>query len=95
MKPTNPRNKLLANQQEAIRQAVELIFAVLLQRFNIVYKPPRLFDKSNMENIMYTCCIIHNMVVKVRRESYSGTKKCESHKFAGIRRLACYIDNRA
>jgi hypothetical protein len=23
---------------------------------------------------MYTCCIIHNMVADVRRESYSGTK---------------------
>jgi hypothetical protein len=74
MKPTNPRNKLFANQQEAVRKAVERVFAVLFQRFNIIYQPLRLFDKGNMEDVMYTCCIIHNMVVESRRESCSGTR---------------------
>jgi Plant transposon protein len=64
MNPTNPCKKLFANQQEAVRKSVERVFAVLFQRFNIIYQPSRLFDKGNMEDAMYTCCIIHNMVVE-------------------------------
>jgi Plant transposon protein len=74
MKPINPRSKLFANQQEAVRKAVERVFAVLFQRFNIIYQPSRLFDKGDMEDVIYACCIIHNMVVECRRESYSGTR---------------------
>jgi Plant transposon protein len=74
MKPTSPRNKLFANQQEAVRKAVERVFAVLFQRFNIIYQPSRIFDKGNMTNVMYTCCIIHNIVLGSRRERYTGTQ---------------------
>jgi Plant transposon protein len=65
---------LFANQQEAVRKAVERVFAVLFQRFNIIYQPSRIFDKGNITNVMYTCCNIHNMVVESRRERYTGTQ---------------------
>jgi hypothetical protein len=74
MKPTNPRAKLFENQQDAVRKAVERVFAVLFQRFSIIYQPSRIYDKGNMENVVYTCCIIHKMVADVRREIYSVTK---------------------
>jgi hypothetical protein len=34
---------------------------------------------------MYTCCIIHNMVVESRRESYSGTRN------ARVTNLQAYV----
>jgi Plant transposon protein len=83
IKPTNPRKKLSANQQEAVRKAVERVFAVLFQRFNIIYQPSHLFDKGNMEYDMYTCCILHNMAVESRRESYSGTKNARVTNLQG------------
>ena len=68
------KKKLFSCQQEAVRKAVERVFAVLFSRFNIIYKPSRLFDKENMEYVMIACCILHNMIVEVRKEGYSGTK---------------------
>jgi hypothetical protein len=38
-----------------------------------------------MEDVMYTCCIIHNMFVVSRRESYSGTRN------AKVTKLQAYI----
>jgi Plant transposon protein len=59
--PTNPRNKLFENQQEAVRKAVERVFAVLFQRFNIIFQPSRVFDvfdKGNLEDV--TVHLLHN-----------------------------------
>jgi Plant transposon protein len=74
MKATTAREKLFANQQESVRKSVERVFGVMFQRFNIIYQPSRLFDKGSMEDVMYACCIIHNMVVESRKESYTGTR---------------------
>jgi hypothetical protein len=30
-----------------------------------------------MEDVMYTCCILDNMVVESKRESYSGTRNAK------------------
>jgi Plant transposon protein len=85
MKPTNPGKKLFANEQVAVRKAVGRVFAVLFQRFNIIYQPSRLVDKGNMADVMYTCCIIHNIVVESRRESYSRTRN------ARVTNLQAYV----
>jgi hypothetical protein len=68
------RENLFARQQEAVRKAVERVFAVLFSRFNIIYQPSRLFDKGYMEDVIFACCILHNMICEVRKESYTGTR---------------------
>jgi hypothetical protein len=61
--------KLFARQQESVRKAVEMVIAVLFSRFNIIYQPSRIFDKGNMEDVILACCILHNMISEVRKES--------------------------
>jgi hypothetical protein len=68
------KEKLFASQQESVRKAVERVFAVLFSRFNIVYQPSRLFDKGYMEDVMIACCVLHNMIVAVRKDGYTGTQ---------------------
>ena len=68
------RENLFARQQEAVRKAVERVFALLFSRFNIIYQPSRLFDKGYMEDVIFACCILHNMIGEVRKESYTGTR---------------------
>jgi hypothetical protein len=36
-----------------------------------------------MEDVMYTCCIIYDMVVESRRESNSGTKNARVTSLKG------------
>ena len=66
MKPTSPKTKHFANQQEAVRKSVERCFAVLFKRFNILYQSSRLFDKSKMVDVAHICCILHNMIAEYR-----------------------------
>jgi Plant transposon protein len=68
------REKLFARQQEAARKAVERLFAVLFPRLNIIYQPSRPFDKGYMEDVIFECCIMHNITGEVRKESYTGTR---------------------
>jgi Plant transposon protein len=57
-----------------VHRAIERVFAVLFSRFNLIHQPSRLFDKGYMEDVMHTCCILHNMICEVRKESYTGTR---------------------
>jgi hypothetical protein len=78
MKPTNPSTKYYL--QEAVRKSVERVFGALFQRFNIIYQPSRLYDKVSKDDFIYTCFIIHNMVVECKSEGFSGTKNaCITH----------------
>jgi hypothetical protein len=60
-----------------VRKAAEIVFAVHFSRFKIIYQQSRLFDKGNMEDVMIACCILHNMIVEVRKDGYSGTKNAQ------------------
>ena len=61
--PQDPKRVLYAQRQEAARKDVERTFGVLQSRFNIVKTPARLWYTKNIANIMYTCSILHNMIV--------------------------------
>jgi hypothetical protein len=49
------REKLFARQQEAVRKAVERVFAVLFSLFNIIYQPSGLFDNGHMKDVILAC----------------------------------------
>ncbi|GKC32021.1 ALP1-like protein [Tanacetum coccineum] len=56
---------------EATRKDVERTFGVLKKRWAILSTPARAYIKEKLANIMYTCIIIHNMIIKDRKEAIS------------------------
>ncbi|XP_042002870.1 protein ALP1-like, partial [Salvia splendens] len=63
-RPANPKQALFAQKQEAARKDVERAFGVLQARFNIIKAPARSWFMESMVDIMYTCIILHNMIVR-------------------------------
>ncbi|XP_071676483.1 uncharacterized protein [Lolium perenne] len=62
--PQTDKDKLFAKKQEAARKDVERAFGVLQQRFKIVAEPSRLWDQTDMGNVMKACIIMHNMILE-------------------------------
>ena len=69
--PQGPKNSLFAKTQEAVRKDVERAFGVLQARFAVVKNPSKLWDKDKISNIMRACIILHNMIVKDERASFT------------------------
>jgi hypothetical protein len=53
--------------QEALRKDVERAFGVLQACFAIVAQPARGWSSKNLNQIMITCIILHNMIVEDER----------------------------
>ncbi|CAL5441083.1 unnamed protein product [Camellia sinensis] len=66
--PQGAKRQLFARIQEACRKDVEKAFGVLQARFNIVSVPARGWSDENLYNIMKTCIILHNMIIKDERD---------------------------
>lgn len=79
--PLNEKEKAFSKQQEAVRKDVERVFAVLTLKFQILARPFRLWELSDINIVMQTCVIIHNMQVEERissigeDEHYNDLKK--------------------
>nr|GEX43713.1 hypothetical protein [Tanacetum cinerariifolium] len=56
---------------EATRKDVERAFGVLKKKRAILASPARAYIKENLESIMYTCIILHNMIIKDCKEAIS------------------------
>ena len=54
--------------QEAYRKDVERAFGILQARFSIIRGPARGWSKENLQYIMMTCIILHNMIVEGEHE---------------------------
>ena len=66
---TNPRTRseeLYTERQEWYRKDIERAFGVLQLRFKIVKQAARSWSSRKMGDIMYTCCILHNMILQDR-----------------------------
>lgn len=68
--PQSPEHKLFAQHQEGARKDVERAFGVLQARFAIIRESGRMWQKKTLAEIMYTCIILHNMIVEDERDSY-------------------------
>ena len=58
-----PRNKYKRAQEKA-RKDIERAFGALKKRWHIVAKPSLFRDISTMQEVMYTCMILHNMILE-------------------------------
>jgi hypothetical protein len=53
-----------SSRQEAVWKDVERCFGVLQSRFAIVRNPSQHWSMEVINDIMHTCCILHNMIVE-------------------------------
>nr|GEW94429.1 putative harbinger transposase-derived protein [Tanacetum cinerariifolium] len=56
---------------EAARKDVERAFGVLKKKGAILASPAWAYIKEKLANIMYICIILHNMIIKDRKEAIS------------------------
>ncbi|XP_057774813.1 uncharacterized protein LOC130993792 [Salvia miltiorrhiza] len=62
--PTHAKGKRFKVMQEAAHKDIERAFGVLQARWAIVKGPSRLWSKEEMSDIMFTCIILHNMIIE-------------------------------
>ncbi|XP_057770220.1 uncharacterized protein LOC130990035 [Salvia miltiorrhiza] len=62
--PTDEKSKRFKVMQEAARKDIERAFDVLQSRWAIIKGPARLWSKAELSDIMFTCIILHNMIVQ-------------------------------
>ncbi|XP_062014375.1 uncharacterized protein LOC133730885 [Rosa rugosa] len=60
----SPQTQHLTRMQEAYRKDVERAFGILQARWAIIRGPVRGWSKENLQYIMMTCIILHNMIVE-------------------------------
>ncbi|GJX75542.1 ALP1-like protein [Tanacetum coccineum] len=61
---TNDHKRILyKTKHEAARKDVERAFGVLKQKWKIIKYPARGLTQSKLSDIMYTCIILHNMII--------------------------------
>jgi hypothetical protein len=53
-----------AKRQEAVWKFVECCFGVLQARFAIIRNPCHQWSMEVIKDIMFTCCILHNMIME-------------------------------
>nr|GEU87880.1 protein ALP1-like [Tanacetum cinerariifolium] len=56
---------------EAVIKDVERAFGVLKKKWAILASPAQAYIKEKLTNIMYTCIILHNMIIKDCKEAIS------------------------
>jgi hypothetical protein len=57
-----------ARAQESTRKDIERAFGVLQARWAVVRGPAYGWDRDQISNIMSTCIILHNMIIKDERD---------------------------
>ncbi|GJV22425.1 ALP1-like protein [Tanacetum coccineum] len=56
---------------EASRKDVERAFGVLKSKWKIIKQPARWMTLTKIKDIMYTCVILHNMIIKYNEQTIS------------------------
>ena len=69
--PQSELNKLFAQVQEGCQKDIERAFGVLQARFKSIHKPAHMWDISDLDIIMRSYIILHNMIVEDERDTYA------------------------
>ncbi|XP_062075156.1 uncharacterized protein LOC133779180 [Humulus lupulus] len=70
--PQVEKRKLFSRFQEAIRKDVERAFRVLQSHFAILRRLARFWQRDVLTDNMYTCIILHNIIVEDERDAYES-----------------------
>ncbi|XP_023762538.1 uncharacterized protein LOC111911000 [Lactuca sativa] len=62
--PHGSRRKKFKRAQERVRKDVERAFGALKKRWFILKKPTAYLGEEKLQEIMYTCIILHNMIIE-------------------------------
>ncbi|GJZ80880.1 ALP1-like protein isoform X1 [Tanacetum coccineum] len=65
------KNALFKWKQESARKDVERAFGVLQGRWHIICQPARAWTVNKLRRVMYTCIILHNMILKDQKFALS------------------------
>ena len=85
---------LWSKRLESIRKDVEHLFGVLKKRFRVLKLPLQFREASFIENIFFTCCIFHNMLLKHDKQFQDGNFRCGvSTSLPAHRRRTILINN--
>ncbi|KAI3706770.1 hypothetical protein L6452_24726 [Arctium lappa] len=76
--PSDPKRKKFKEMQEAARKDVERAFGVLQSRWAIIRGAARLWQIKILSDIIYTCIILHNMIIE--NEGISATSWSDDHE---------------
>ncbi|XP_076909982.1 uncharacterized protein LOC143567446 [Bidens hawaiensis] len=62
--PTDEKCQNFKKKHESARKDIERAFGVLKKRWSIIRQPARFLQMDKLINIMYTCIILHNMILE-------------------------------
>ncbi|XP_057793192.1 protein ALP1-like [Salvia miltiorrhiza] len=62
--PSNKKSMRFKLMQKAARKDIESAFGVLQAHWAIIKGPTRLWKKEKLSDIMFTCIILHNMIIQ-------------------------------
>jgi hypothetical protein len=66
--PINEKEKFFCKIQEGERKAVECAFGELVKKWHILKNPLRYWHLHDIDLLVKTCVILHNMIVEERRD---------------------------
>jgi hypothetical protein len=69
--PANAKDHVYTKAQESARKDIECTFGVLRASFRIAMNSGRLWSMMDMNDIVTTCVILHNMVVEDKRHLHT------------------------
>ncbi|XP_068307513.1 uncharacterized protein [Pyrus communis] len=87
----NPRNeaeKLFTLHQEAYHKDVERAFGILQTRWKIISELARGWSRENLNSIMMSCIILHNMIVEDKRDGYIDVESDDDQEDPNRSRMA-------
>ena len=61
---TDEKHSYFKRKQESARKDIERAFGVLQGRWGILQHPARAWEIVKIQRVMYTCIILHNMILK-------------------------------
>ena len=68
---SDEKHSFFKKRQESARKDVERAFGVLQGRWGIIQQPARAYEVSKIRRIMYSCIILHNMILKDQKYALS------------------------
>ncbi|XP_068323228.1 uncharacterized protein [Pyrus communis] len=80
---SNPRNdaeKLFTLHQEAYGKDVERAFGILQAQWKIISKLRRGWSRENLDYLMMSCIILHNMMVEDERDEYIDRESADDQE---------------